>query len=306
MQIFSENDKILQSVCATIGVFDGVHIGHRFLLENMQKTAFSSGLKSLVITFENHPQSLFFPQNNFKLLTTEPEKIDLIAELNPDFMLLLNFNKKIAEMTSADFLFFLKKNYSLKKLIIGYNHSFGSDKIKNFEQYKIIGKNLGIDIEHCPSFYITKNQQISSSNIRKFLLNGDVEKAAKMLGKNYSLNGCVKEGEKIGRKIGFPTANLEISPQKLVPASGVYAVEIALKNLIFNGMLYIGNRPTLSGKNQSVEVNIFDFNENIYDEKITVFFKNFIRKDKKFTSLEKLKKQINKDKEKILNLKSNS
>jgi riboflavin kinase/FMN adenylyltransferase len=300
MQLFSSNNKISEPTCATIGIFDGVHLGHRFLVENLKKTAISSGLKSLVVTFRNHPQNFFSDKNDFKLLTTENEKIDLISELNPDFTLLLDFNKEISVMKAEEFLLFLKNNYSLKKLIIGYNHSFGSDKIRNFEQYKEIGKKLDIEIEQCEPFYFAENQQISSSNIRKLLLDGDIETSNAMLGKNYSLSGIVESGEKNGRKIGFPTANLAISSQKLVPKVGVYSVDVLYKNNIFNGMLYIGNRPTLDGKNQTIEVNIFDFNENIYGENITIFFKKFVREDKKFNSLEELKQQLQKDKEKII------
>jgi len=319
MQLFSANNKIFEPTCATIGVFDGVHLGHRFLVENMQKTAFSSGLKSLVVTFKNHPQNFFCPQNDFTLLTTEKEKIYLISELNPDFTLLLDFNKEISAMKAEDFMLFLKKNYSLKKLIIGYNHSFGSDKIRDFEQYKTIGKNLDIEIEQCEPFSIDtsfrlkgeiggkqhvispfgRNDGVSSSNIRKLLLDGDIETANAMLSKNYSLSGIVESGEKNGRKIGFPTANIAISPQKLVPKVGVYSVDVLYKNNILNGMLYIGNRPTLDGKNQTIEVNIFDFNENIYGKNITIFFKKFIREDEKFNSLEELKNQLIEDKEKI-------
>jgi len=306
MQILSTNTKIFEPTCATIGVFDGVHLGHRFLLENMQKYNISSKLKSLVVTFKNHPQCFFNPQDDFKLLTTEEEKIDLITEINPGFTLFLDFNKEISAMTAENFLVFLKKKYSLKKLIIGYNHSFGSDKIKDFEQYKAIGKNLDIDIEQCAPAPLScgeglEKRFLSSSNIRKFLLNGDVETANKMLGQNYSLNGVVQEGEKIGRTIGFPTANLAISPQKLIPKVGAYSVCVLHKNRFFNGMLYIGNRPTLDGKNQSVEVNIFDFDENIYGEKITISFKNFVRENTKFNSLSELKSQIERDKENILN-----
>ena len=346
MQLIFENNKISEPTCATIGVFDGVHLGHRFLVENLQKTAISSGLKSLVVTFKNHPQNFFYntrhserseesrentnlflpsveTTDSFKLLTTENEKINLISERNPDFTLLLDFNKEISAMKAEEFLLFLKKNYSLKKLIIGYNHSFGSDKIRNFEQYKEISKNLDIEIEQCEPFFLchcgldpqslekmeiieetiagqARNDKVSSSNIRNLLLDGDIETANVMLGKNYSLSGIVEVGEKNGRKIGFPTANLAISPQKFIPKTGVYSVDVLHKNRLFIGMLYIGNRPTLDGKNQTIEVNIFDFNANIYNENITIFFKKFIREDKKFNSLEELKNQLTKDKEKIL------
>ena len=328
MEILFENNKIYEPTCMAIGVFDGVHLGHRFLLEMMQKSAFASGLKSFVVTFKNHPQNFFYPQNNFKLLTTETEKVDLVSEINPDFILLLDFDKRISAMKAADFLLFLKKNYSLKKLIIGYNHSFGADKIKDFEQYKKIGESLDIEVEQCPPLphchcdidpesvkkaeIIEKaisghtsalpssqahNENVSSSNIRNLLLNGDIEKANAMLGTKYFLNGTVQHGEKIGRTIGFPTANLEISTQKLIPKDGVYSVEVSFKNFFFNGMLCIGNRPTVSGKNQSVEVNIFDFNEDIYNQKIKIFFNHFIRENRKFDNLQQLKNQIEKDKE---------
>jgi len=304
MQLFSLNNKISEPTCATIGVFDGVHLGHRFLLENMQKNAFSSGLKSLVVTFKNHPQIFFSNARHFKLLTTEEEKIDLISELNPDFTLLLDFDKEISAMKAADFLIFLKNNYSLKKIIIGYNHSFGSDKIRDFERYKETGKNLDIEIEQCAPAPLSCGEGggerfISSSVIRNLLLDGNIESANAMFGRHYSLSGVVVEGKKNGRKIGFPTANLDISPQKLIPKVGVYSVYVLHKNRHFNGMMYIGNRPTIDGKNQSVEVNIFDFNENIYNQKIKVFLKKFIREDKKFDSLNELKKQLIKDKERI-------
>jgi len=308
MQIIFENNRIFEPTCATIGVFDGVHLGHRFLLENLKKEAILSGLKPLVVTFKNHPQHFFEPQNKFQLLTIEEEKIGLISALNPDFLLLLDFNKEIAAMKAVDFLLFLKNNYCLKKLIIGYNHSFGSDKIKDFEQYKQIGKSLEIEFKQCPAApptvvgELNNTLKISSSNIRKLLCEGDIENANVMLGRDYAVSGVVVDGEKNGQKIGFPTANLSVPPHKLIPKSGVYAVKILIANQTFNGMLYIGNRPTLHGKTQTVEVNIFDFNENIYGRQITVFLKYFVREDQKFNSLTELKAQLTKDKTEILGL----
>ncbi|MDR1544754.1 MAG: bifunctional riboflavin kinase/FAD synthetase [Prevotellaceae bacterium] len=304
MQILTSYNIIFGKTVATIGVFDGVHTGHRFLLEKLKNIGtnckFAPTFKSLVVTFNNHPQTFFYPQNDFKLLTTTAEKIDLLAEINPDYCLSLDFDAKIFSMKSAEFLLFLKKNYSVEKLLAGYNHSFGSDKIRSIEDYKRIGQDSGVEIIACEPFFVAENQQVSSSNIRKFLLDGNIENANLLLGKKYFLQGVVENGEKIGRKIGFPTANLKINSQKLIPCKGVYSVDIEVKNRHFNGMLYIGNRPTLNGQNQKIEVHIFDFSENIYGQNIKIFFKKFIRADKKFETLEELKRQLEKDKKEIL------
>ncbi|MDR0829754.1 MAG: bifunctional riboflavin kinase/FAD synthetase [Prevotellaceae bacterium] len=306
MQILSQENIIKEKTCATIGFFDGVHLGHRFLLEKLKKTAVSSNFCSLVVTFKNHPQSFLGTLNEvgarhaLPLLSTENEKLDLISEINPDFCLLLDFNNEISSMKAADFLLFLKNNYSVEKLIIGYDHRFGADKISDFEQYKIIGETLGIEVEQCEPLYLPDNQGVSSSKIRKLLIDGNVETAKDLLGREYSISGIVKSGEKIGRTIGFPTANLSVDFQKQIPKAGVYSVEVEIKSGVFIGMLYIGNRPTLDGKNLTIEVNIFDFSEDIYNQKISLKLKHFIREDKKFNSLQELKNHLVKDKKKVL------
>lgn len=295
MKLLSEIEFPQNPTCATIGFFDGVHSGHRYILSELKKISAQENLESLIVSFKNHPKNFFSKNENLKLLSPENEKISLLSKTQIDNLLLLNFNEKIAKMKAEDFLIFLKNFYKIKILLVGYDHHFGCDKEKNFNDYLILGEKIGVKIIQCNAL-INNDLTASSSKIRNFLENAQIENAARLLGYDYSIRGTVIHGNQIGRKIGFPTANLNVDNQKLIPANGVYFVKIKIGENLHKGMLNIGFRPTLTDKIRTIEVHIFNFNENIYGKKIEVIFQKFIRNELKFNSLDELSEQLKKDK----------
>lgn len=280
---------------ATIGFFDGVHRGHSFLLQELNSLAKKDGLQSLVISFFSPPQKTLNPLSDVCLLSTSREKTAQFEALELDNCLLLNFDNVLAQKTALEFLCFIKSEFRVQKLLMGYDHRFGSDKILNFEEYKKIGEKVGVEILKCSPF-LFENNEISSSKIRLLIKEGEIEKANFLLGYAYSLTGEVVLGNQIGRKIGFPTANLSVDSNKLLPKNGVYAVDVIVEGRQFKGLLNIGTRPTLNADGKTIEVHILDFNEEIYKKTIFVKIKRRLRDEQKFASLEELKAQIAKDK----------
>ncbi len=283
---------------ATIGFFDGVHLGHSFLLKELNTQAKKYNLQSLVVSFFVSPQHILNPSTKIKQLSTTAEKIALFEQLQLNNCLLLDFDKNLAQKTAFEFLSLLKSEFRVKKLLMGYDHRFGSDKFSSFNEYKAIGKKVGVEVINCSSFLLKENN-VSSSIIRNLVYNGRIEEANNLLGYTYSLTGEVKSGNKIGRKIGFPTANLTIDKSKLLPKNGVYIVDVIIKEKKFKGLLNIGTRPTINGENKTIEVHIIDFNEEIYKETITLNIKKYLREEQKFDSLDQLKAQIEIDKTNI-------
>jgi riboflavin kinase/FMN adenylyltransferase len=281
---------------ATIGFFDGVHQGHRFLLEQVKEIAHKEGLHSSIITFTAHPrqilQSDFCPQ----LLSTLDEKLQLLETTGTETCILLPFTKELSVLSAKEFMQLLHDTYNVQILVIGYDHRFGHNRLETFEDYVRYGKELGMQIIRANA-YTQDTSKISSSSIRCLLHEGNVTTASHYLGYLYRISGIVTEGYKIGRKIGFPTANISIdSPYKLIPAKGVYSVNVQICNQTYKGMLNIGHRPTLNnGTNLSIEVHIFNFSEDIYHQEIQIEFLQFIRPEIKFSSIEELTKQIEKD-----------
>ena len=299
MKVYYSLDKfpVLKKPIVTIGNFDGVHLGHFHVLQSLVNQS-TDGFESVVITFWPHPRKVLDP-NSFSLqfLTSIEEKITLIERIGISHLLILPFNLEMGEMTANHFVEeILIKRVGSTKIVLGYDHRFGKDRlggldylIQNNEKYNLI-------LEEIPEKEV-ENIGISSSKIKSFLNSGKIEEANTLLGRNYSISGVVCEGKKLGRTIGFPTANIQLDfSEKLVPATGVYAVRINIDNDIYKGMMNIGNRPTVSGDHLTLEVNIFDFNQDIYKKKLTVEFVQFIRKEQKFESLEFLKMQLHQDK----------
>lgn len=287
---------------ATIGFFDGVHQGHRFLLEQVKEVAAMQGLCSTVITFPAHPRQVLQPAYCPLLLSSPQEKLRLLEQAGVDHCILLPFTKELSLMTAREFMHMLRKDFNVTTLIIGYDHRFGHNRAESFEDYQRYGEELDIHIMQADA-YTQGEDHISSSAVRKALQAGDVECAATYLGYLYSLNGTVTDGYKVGRRIGFPTANLSVEhPGKLIPLDGVYAVNVHVKGKKHLGMLNIGHRPTLNnGSNQSIEVHIIDFSEDIYREPMRIEFMHFIRPEIKFNSVEELVAQIRKDAESVIN-----
>jgi len=291
MKILSDKQKLNVQTIATIGFFDGVHIGHRFLLSELKTIGQKKRLESLVISFNNSPQNSLHPEKNIKYLSTPLEKTQLLSDFGISNCLMLDFDKKIAQQDAETFLMWLKEMYSVKILLIGHDHRFGNDKISTFETYQKLGEKLNIEITKCTKFE-DNGKQVSSSIIRSLISNGDIKLANQLLDYTYSITGKVIHGNKIGRTIGFPTANLKINSEKIIPKNGVYIVETCINNQIYKGLLNIGTRPTVDGNTQTIETHLIDFNKDIYDEKITLYIKKRLRDEVKFSSITELQQQI--------------
>lgn len=295
MNILSNINRPTHNTVATIGFFDGVHLGHRFLLNELNLYAAKFGLESLVVSFVDSPQRILSPDSDIKLLTTASEKLAIFSELGLQHCLMLNFDENMAAITSHDFLKLLHDTYRVEKLLVGYDHHFGSDRLQTFHDYVKLGEKLGVEVIPCKPF-VAENLTVSSSKIRTFLLEGEIVKANELLGSPYTMQGVVVSGNQIGRQIGFPTANLQLDVSKLIPQRGVYAVEVIFSNHVFKGMLNIGTRPTLWGEKQTIEVHILDFEQDIYGEILVLKFRKRLRDERKFNSIDELKAQLEHDK----------
>lgn len=287
---------------ATIGFFDGVHKGHQFLIHQVVEEAERLGGVSVCVTFANHPRSVVEQmkghQFSIQLLTTQDEKVMMLKRMGIQEVSLLEFTPEIAMMSAYDFMSeVLKGQMGVDVLVIGYDHRFGHNRSEGFNDYVRYGKEIGIRIVQAQAFeenHIT----VSSSLIREMLLQGRVADSRKLLGYDYFVEGVVVNGFKVGRRIGYPTANVEVAPEKLIPCDGVYAVRVELEGRMFGGMLNIGWRPTFSGNKRTIEVNLFDFDGNIYSEQITIHFEDFLRQEQKFDSPEALIQQLAIDEQK--------
>ncbi len=279
---------------ATIGFFDGVHLGHKCLIAQVKEEAMRRGMQSLLVTFGNHPLKVI--RTDFKplLLNTIEEKIALLAESGTDSIAVLDFDKKQSMMSAREFMEkVLRDVYNVRMLLIGYDHHFGHNREEGFEDYVRFGKEIGIEVVQAKPLQLEEGITPSSTFIRKALQNGDVDTANAILGYPYFIEGTVVGGFQNGRKLGFPTANLDVEAEKLVPATGVYLVRVGNSHY---GMLNIGIRPTLdNGDTRSIEVNIFDFRDNIYSQQLRLEFLTFIRQEQKFSSIEQLQEQLEKD-----------
>lgn len=264
--------------------------------------------ESVVITFWPHPRTVVSQDSqDLKLLSTIEEKIDLLEKFGVQHLLLIPFTREFSELSSDEFVQkILIKQIGTKKLVIGYDHRFGKNREGSFEYLQNNSLKFGIEIQEIPKQEI-ENLTISSTKIRESLSNGDIEVANELLGRHYSFNGIVVKGRQLGRTIGFPTANVQVSETyKLIPSNGVYAVKVFLRNAWYSGMMNIGNRPTVDGIGRTQEVNIFDFKDDIYGEKIKVELVSYIRKEIKFNNIESLKEQILLDQEACLQILSKS
>ena len=294
-----------EPLAITVGFFDGVHRGHRFLIENLQKIASEKGLKTTVITFKEHPRKMLNSDFIPELLTTCAEKVSLLEQTGIDYCYLLDFSPAIQNLTAEEFIKnLLFKQLNTKVLLSGYDNRIGKGRVDGFEQYVIYGQEVGLTVQKAEEFYY-KGKQVSSSEIRRLMDEGDFVIANQLLGSTYRIEGKIVMGEQIGRTIGYPTAN--ISPSNLskkIPPLGVYAVWITVAGIRYNGMLNIGLRPTLLPDNlkPTIEVNIIDFNHNIYGQIITLEIVKKVRDEKRFSDMQSLVNEIDKDKIQILNI----
>ncbi|MDO5571514.1 MAG: bifunctional riboflavin kinase/FAD synthetase [Bacteroidales bacterium] len=296
----------LPDIAASIGFFDGVHRGHKFLISQIIDEAQRCNLKSAVITFKNHPKKEIDPNSCPLLLNSFDEKIKQLEPLGLDYCFVIDFNHKLRELTAGEFIKdVLSKMMNVKKLIIGYDHRFGKDRAEGFEQYKIYGGKCGMEVVKENDF-APDDIKISSSKIRKCLLNGDVREAAKLLGYSYFIGGHVERGHQIGRTIGFPTANLMINDvEKLIPENGVYYCVAEIDGKWYNSMVNIGVRPTVSSSNNvSIEAHVLDYSSSLYGYEIKLYFVERIRNEIKMNSLDELKDRLVDDKFEVKKLSS--
>jgi len=301
-----EKTRMLLKSVATIGVFDGVHAGHQQVINRVVSDAKFHHLASMVITFDRHPRQLFDPQFRPQLLTTQQEKEQEIERLGVDFLVVLPFTKEMAALSARDFMAqILKERLNVKMLQVGYDNRFGHDSTEGIDDYRRYGDELGIKVyKGIRLDFQGYHVPVCSSNIRSLIAEeGEVDTANMFLGRNYELSGKVMPGEHIGHQLGFPTANLEPDdPFKVIPASGVYGVwaTVGDSQKPLPAMMNIGTRPTFDGRNRTLEVNIFDFDGDLYGQTVRISFLFRLREERKFESPEALVAQLQKDKEQIL------
>ena len=276
-------------------MFDGVHLGHKSIIDELTKIGSKKNLDTAILTFWPHPRFVFNPQEDLKLLNTLDEKKVLIEKYGIANLFLKEFDDEFRNLTGEEFVRqILVEKLNVKYLIVGYDHVFGKNKSGNFELLQKLSKELDFEVEQMEAINIHENN-ISSTKVRTALLNGNILDANEMLGYSYSVSGTVVHGKKLGRTIGYPTANIEPESIKLLPKKGAYIVEVFIKNHQYKGMLSVGTNPTVNGEKLTVEVYILDFNEDIYDEKITVKFRDFLHEEIKFEGIEKLVERLDED-----------
>lgn len=281
----------------TIGTFDGVHAGHRIILERIKEIATNRKGNAVLVTFEPHPRFLIDPNHKLKLLTTLTEKKELLEELGVDHLVIVPFNKEFAEQEAKDYVEdFIIQKVRPEVLVIGYDHHFGKNRSGSFYLLEAYAAKGHFELEEI-SKQLVDEAHVSSTAIRNALDHGDVKEASNLLQSNFQLRGLVVKGDQKGRTIGFPTANLEIeNDKKLIPAHGVYAVNAALNGEKFQGVMNIGHRPTVNDQEElRLEVHLFDFDKDIYGDTLKVNFIEKLRDEKKFDSFDELKEQIKLD-----------
>jgi len=300
LKIIGSENTITETVALTVGSFDGVHLGHKALLQQLQAIAKQNGLKTAVMTFEPHPKIFFNPAGDFKLLNTLDEKIKLLQNTGIDYLIVQDFNKEFASLSPEKFIEKLINQFQMKHLLMGYDHHFGKNRSGNFEYIRSLEKKYPFKTSKILA--IKQNgENISSSLIRRLLNEGKIEQANKLLGYPYFVTGKVVSGNRIGNKLGFPTANIEVENKyKLVPKQGVYLVKSIIDNIPYYGMMNIGIRPTIDGTKEIREVHFFDFDQDIYGKNIQISFLKRLRDEKKFDSLKDLTHQLHLDKQKSL------
>lgn len=324
MQIYHDirEFKPLKNAVVTIGTFDGVHLGHRKIISRLQEVARQTGGETVILTFFPHPRMILHPEDqNLKLITTIEEKAALMTDLGINHLIITPFSRDFSNLSAEEYIReMLVDRIGTKKIVIGYDHRFGKDRSGGLKELQYFAPVYGFEVEEIPEQDVN-DLAVSSSRIRKAVLSGEISLANQFLGYAFFITGKVIRGDQIGRTLGYPTANLFIEESyKLIPADGIYAVEVEVKGerqkvedtanslstgegwgeASKKGMAYIGHRPTINGMTRNIEVNIFDFNQDIYNHILKMIFHSFIRHDVKFAGLEELTKQLGRDKESVL------
>ena len=285
-----------QPTVLTIGTFDGVHLGHQKIIERVVVTARQEGLLATIFTFFPHPRMVVQHDKSLKLIHTLEEKKQLLQQLGVDLLVVQPFNEAFAQLTAEEFVStILVQHLNVKKVIIGYDHRFGRNRTANINDMRLFGEKYGFAVEEI-SVQEVDEVSVSSTKIREALNKGDVTTAEHYLGTPYSLTGTVVHGLKLGRTLGYPTANIQVTEDyKLIPKDGVYVVYSYIGGQKVYGMMSIGKNPTIEGKGASIEVYFFDFNGDLYDRELTIYFVKYLREERKFSSVALLKKQLQDD-----------
>lgn len=295
---FDDATKLTEQAVATVGFFDGVHKGHRYLIERLKDVAKAKRHRSMIITFDKHPRQVLRSEYQPMLLSSLDEKLQMLAKTDADYCVVLPFTYDLAQLSAHDFMKrILSEQLSVTTLMIGYDNRFGHQREDGFEQYVGYGKEMGMEVLNADSF-ISEGNCVSSSMVRRLIAEGDMEKAGQCLGRPYRLAGKVVHGEAKGRTMGFPTANIEPDfKEKMLPKNGVYAVRASLEDEERRlwGMMNIGSRPTFDGKKTTLEVNLLDFDGTIYGKHVCVDFVKRLRDEQLFPSKEALAAQLKTD-----------
>ncbi|PHQ57621.1 MAG: riboflavin biosynthesis protein RibF [Lutibacter sp.] len=297
------NFKSDKTTFVTIGTFDGVHIGHQKVIKDLVKNAIQNNVTSVLLTFFPHPRMVLNKTSNIKLINTIDERIQLLKGMGLDVLVVHEFTKEFSKQTALNFVkSVLVDKLNISKLIIGYDHQFGQNREGDFEHLKSYGKLLNFNVKEISKLDID-NFAVSSTLIRKAIKNGNIEKANNYLGYNYMITGTVVKGKKLGQKIGFPTANIQLrETYKLLPKTGAYVVKSEIENQTVFGMMNIGFRPTVSGENQTIEIHFFDFNKDLYGTILQIDVLAYLRDEQKFDSITSLTNQLQKDKQNSLEI----
>jgi riboflavin kinase/FMN adenylyltransferase len=302
MQVHRDIDNLpgFRNAVVTIGTFDGVHAGHRQIINKLKTEAKSLDGESVIITFHPHPRKVISSAIlGVRLINTLDEKIEVLSGLGVDHLVIVPFTDAFANQPAEDYIRnFLFEKFHPDTIIIGYDHRFGRERLGDYKLMEKMAPLFGFKIKEIPK-HILDEIAISSTNIRQAVLHTDIEMANKLLGYTFFFEGEVVHGNKLGRQLGYPTANLKINdPEKIIPGDGIYAVNAKIEDdkTQYKGMMSIGFRPTVDGKKRVIEVNVFDFNEEIYGKTMRVYVRKFLRSEVKFNTLEELVKQIDQDK----------
>ena len=281
----------------TLGTFDGVHIGHRKILEKLTQNTENGKYESLVLTFFPHPRMVLQGKSEIKLLNTLSEKIELLEKIGVENLVIHPFDEAFSKLTAQEFVqTVLVNQFQIHKIIIGHDHRFGRNRTANIDDLIDFGKQYGFEVEQI-SVQEINDVSISSTKIRTALMEGNMALANEYLGYDYFLSGIITKGKQLGRTLGFPTANLQIQENyKLIPKNGVYVVKSVINQKIVFGMMNIGYNPTVDGENLSIEVHYFDFDADLYNQEIKIYLLKYLRQEQKFSSVDLLKKQLEKDK----------
>lgn len=300
MKIYNSIDdfQVLPNAVVTIGTFDGVHEGHLQIIQRLLELSRIQNAESVVLTFFPHPRMVLQPEDNgLKLITTMEERKILLQKNGIEHLIIQPFSKEFSRLTAIEFVRdVLVEKIGMKTLVIGYDHHFGRNREGSYKDLEEMAPTYGFQLEEITK-KVVDEVAVSSTKIRNHLLSGDIHLANKLLGHDFMLSGEVIKGDQIGAGLGFPTANLKIAdPYKLIPRHGIYAVLVEVEGEMFKGMLYIGTRPVLNGKKLSVEVNLFDFDRNIYGKMVNIYLKSWVRSDMYFDNLQQLKEKMEEDK----------